>query len=72
MKITMSEPEGPYSCELDTEVMRTEIREAYIGPMFISQDGTTLVVIERDNGFELTLSGTEITLNGIKVSIKED
>jgi len=64
MLINLSEPEGPYSCELNTEVMRVEIREAYIGPMFITENGQTLVVIMRDDGFELTLNGKQVKLVG--------
>lgn len=53
MKITMKEPEGPYSCTLDTEVMTTTITEAFIGPVFVTADGETLAVVMRDSGFEL-------------------
>lgn len=54
MKIQMSEPDGPYSCELDTGVMMVDIREAFIGAKFITDADECLVVSMRDSGFELS------------------
>ena len=52
-KILLKEPNGPYKAEIDTQVMVTEIREAYLGVRFISNSGKTLSVSMRDDGFEL-------------------
>lgn len=62
MKITISEPNGPYDCEVDTGVMRVEIRDAFIGPMFITGSGQNLVVMMRDDGFEVMLNGKSVRL----------
>lgn len=60
MKITMKEPNGPYSCELDTKVMEVEIRESFIGPTFITESGQTLCVLMRDDTFEFILNGKPV------------
>ena len=57
-KITIKEPEGPYSAILDTDVMNVEISGAYLGIKFISEDGKTLSVSERDGDFEI-IRGTK-------------
>lgn len=51
--ITIKTPNSPYGAEINTEVMDVEIREAYIGVLFISDSGKTLAVSMRDGGFEL-------------------
>jgi hypothetical protein len=56
-KITLAEPDGPYSCLLDTEVMEVKIREAYIGVEFITNGGAILSVSMRDDGFEVHYFG---------------
>jgi len=57
MKIKLSEPDGPYSCEIDTEVMEVEIREAFIGALFVTAEGVRLGVMMRDDFFEFTVNG---------------
>ena len=52
MKIKLSEPNGPYSATIDTEVMNVEIREAFLGVVLISPNGEQLAVCMRDGGFE--------------------
>ena len=54
MKIKLSEPEGPYSCVIDTEVMDVDITEAFIGYTHTSLDGESISVCQRDSGFEAT------------------
>lgn len=51
--ITLREPDGPYKCEIDTDVMRVEIREAYLGVAFVTEEGQKLSVCMRDGGFEV-------------------
>ena len=56
-KITLTEPGGPYHCELDTDVMEVEIRETYIGMRFVTDEGAILSVCMRDSGFEVHYHG---------------
>lgn len=42
-----------YSPTVDTEACHVEIREAFIGPKFVSPDGEVLWVQMRDGGYEL-------------------
>lgn len=56
MLITLQTPNSPYKTCLDTEVMEVEIRKAFIGPIFKTDDGEQLLVIMRDSGFELKYS----------------
>lgn len=56
-KIILKQPGGPYKCEIDTEVMEVEIRNAFIGVSFITDSGEKLSVSMRDNGFEVHYSG---------------
>ena len=56
-KITLKEPDGPYHCEIDTDVMKVEVRESYLGFRFIADSGEELVVSMRDGGFELHYTG---------------
>lgn len=56
-KITLSEPDGPYKCQIDTDVMTVEIRDAFLGVKFITEDGEHLSVCMRDSGFEVHYSG---------------
>lgn len=53
MKITLSEPDGPYQATIDTEVMDVTIHEAFIGAQFVTEDGARLSVCMRDDGFEV-------------------
>lgn len=57
MKISIKQPNGQYKCFFDTEVMEVTIREAFIGPRFVTSSGEELVVIMRDDGFEVHYSG---------------
>lgn len=52
-KIEIREPEGPYSCVLDTEAMQVELREVFLGVRFITESGEELTVSMRDSGFEI-------------------
>jgi hypothetical protein len=56
-KITLSEPSGPYHCVLDTDVMTVQIREAFVGVQFVTEDGGLLSVAMRDDGFEVHYHG---------------
>lgn len=51
--IKLSQPDGPYSAEIDAGVMAVEIRKAFLGVRFITEDGATLSVSMRDGGFEI-------------------
>jgi len=44
----------PYSATLDTEVMRVEITEAFIGPV-ISNGLFNISICARDDGFEIAM-----------------
>lgn len=73
MKIKISEPDGPYSCELDPGVMEVELREVFLGVGFVTESGQRLSVSMRDGGFELMLrGGTKFTINGTPVTIEEN
>lgn len=52
-KILLKEPDGPYSAEINTGAMDVEIRNAYIGVKFITEEGKTLSISMRDGDFEL-------------------
>lgn len=52
-KIKLSEPNGPYSCTIDTDVMNVELRNAFLGIKFVTEDGEMLSVSMRDQGFEI-------------------
>lgn len=52
-KIHISEPEGPYSCVVDTEAMNVTLKEVYLGVCFETVDGAKLSVCMRDDGFEV-------------------
>lgn len=56
-KILLNEPEGPYHCEIDTDVMKVELRETFLGVSFVTERGEKLSVSMRDNGFEVHYSG---------------
>lgn len=53
-EITIKTPNGPYLAKLDTEAMDVEIRKAFLGVQFITENGEELSVCMRDSGFELT------------------
>ena len=53
MKITLKEPDGPYSCDIDPGVMSVNITEAFLGVGFTTEDGQRLSVCMRDDGFEV-------------------
>jgi len=53
MKVEISEPDGPYSCNLDTGVMDVTLREVFNGVRFETEGGEMLSVCMRDNGFEV-------------------
>jgi hypothetical protein len=63
-KICISEPDGPYRCELDTGAMRVEIRETFLGVGLTSADGERLSVSMRDTGFEICYAGRWYELKG--------
>jgi hypothetical protein len=54
-KIILKTPEGipPYHTIIDTDVMEVEVRESYLGVIFVSDSGERLAVSMRDNGFEV-------------------
>jgi len=52
-EITIKTPNGPYVAKLDAEAMDVEIRKAFLGIQFITEDGEKLSVCMRDSGFEL-------------------
>lgn len=56
-RISISEPDGPYHCVIDTQVMNVEIRETFLGVAFVAESGERLSVSMRDNGFEILYSG---------------
>ena len=58
-KITLTEPEGPYHCKIDTDVMTVQIREAFIGVQFVTEGGALLSVSMRDDGFEVHYHGQD-------------
>lgn len=51
--ITLREPDGPYKCEIDTDVMEVEIQDTFLGVGFVTQEGQRLDVCMRDGGFEV-------------------
>lgn len=53
MKIKVSEPDGPYSAELDPGVMNVTLEEVFNGVKFVTKDGECLSVCMRDSGFEV-------------------
>jgi ferredoxin-fold anticodon binding domain-containing protein len=86
-KILLSEPKGPYSGTLDTEVMDVTITEVYTGVGFVTQDEEYLSICMRDNGYELMynarksekdvfveLKGGDVYINGRRVylGVKEE
>ena len=56
-KIILKAPATPYETTIDTEVMDIEIRGAFIGVRFVSEDGRVLSVSERDGYFEVVRGG---------------
>jgi hypothetical protein len=56
-KIILKDPQSPYHCEIDTDVMEVEVRESYLGFLFITDQGEELAVSMRDGGFELHYFG---------------
>lgn len=70
MEIKIEEPDGPYSATIDTGVMRTTIREAFLGVMFETDGGEKLAVSMRDNGFEVIYSG-DFGQTGFNVGVTE-
>ena len=74
MIIKLSEPDGPYSATIDTEVMEVEITRAFIGPEIIGEDNEHLVVVQRDSGFEVNYSapgGPPLEWNAPTIAMKE-
>lgn len=56
-KIILSEPDGPYKTTIDTEVMKVELREVFLGVSFVTDNGEKLAVSMRDDGFEVIYKG---------------
>lgn len=56
-KITLKQPDGPYSCTIDTGVLETVVEEAFLGVLFKTKEGEMLAVSMRDGGFEVRYSG---------------
>lgn len=56
-KIILSEPDGPYECTINTEVMRVDIKEAFLGVCFVTENGEKLSVSMKDSGFEVHYTG---------------
>lgn len=44
MKIIITEPDGPYKAEIDTEVMDVTLRDVFLGVGFETADGCRLSV----------------------------
>lgn len=65
-KITLTESDGPYHCLLDTGAMTVQIREAFNGVRFITEDGEQLAICMRDSGFELRYSGNNFETGWIE------
>lgn len=57
MKIHLSEPHGPYHCDIDTDVMQVTLREVFLGVAIMTDRGEKLSVSMRDNGFEVHYTG---------------
>jgi len=55
--IKLKQPNGPYKPTIDTDAMNIEIREAYLGVSFVTEQGERLSVSMRDNGFEVHYTG---------------
>lgn len=53
MDILVSEPNGPYDCQLNTGAMDVEIKHAYLGLTLVSDTGERLSICMRDDGFEV-------------------
>ena len=53
MIINLSEPDGPYGCEIDPGVMDVQLREVFLGVRFVTEGGAQLSVSMRDDGFEV-------------------
>ena len=58
-KITLSEPNGPYECSIDSVVMDVNIREAYKAVEFLTSDQEELDVFMRDTGYELVYNSPQ-------------
>lgn len=56
-KIRLSDSSDAYDCVIDTKVMEVEIRETFLGVLFVTEDGEHLAVSMRDNGFEVHYTG---------------
>lgn len=57
MKVHLKEPDGPYSCELDTGVMTVTLKDVFLGVTFETDGGEKLSVCMRDSGFEIHYTG---------------
>jgi hypothetical protein len=53
MKIELKEPDGPYKCVIDTEVMVVTLKDVFLGVRFETENGEMLSVCMRDSGFEI-------------------
>lgn len=53
MIIKIEEPDGPYSCIVDTGVMEVELSDVFLGVGFVTKEGNRLSVAMRDDGFEV-------------------
>ena len=52
-KITISDPNSPYKCMVDTENNDVDLRDVFLGVRFLTDQGAALSVCMRDNGFEV-------------------
>lgn len=59
MKIILKEPDGPYHCTLDPDVMQVTLKEVFIGVSLETEGGEKLLVSMRDNGFEVFYCGDD-------------
>lgn len=56
-EIHIKTPNSPYETVLDTGAMDVLIKKAYLGMVFVSDDGEMLAVSMRDGGFEVKYWG---------------
>lgn len=71
MKIELKEPDGPYSCAIDTGVMSVELRETFLGVKFVTESGEKLSVSMRDNGFEVHYYKDDSETKGFDTGLTE-
>lgn len=68
-KITLYEPQGPYKCTIDSDVMGVSIEEAFMGIGFVTEDEELLGVSMRDSGYELSYRA--LNKKAVKIELKD-